>query len=98
MTALAVHNVARINKMWFVVLFAGFMLFSVTKTIYRGIQQIAIDSAAAQAQVNALMNNPHSANDIALYSSNMQASQDLDAHDCLLGRAHCARLVFWRGL
>ncbi|MDQ5927603.1 MAG: hypothetical protein QG633_41 [Patescibacteria group bacterium] len=59
MTALAVHNVAHINKMWFVVLFAGFMLFSVTKTIYRGIQQIAIDSASAQAQVDALMNEPH---------------------------------------
>lgn len=59
MTALAVHNVARINKMWFVVLFAGFMMFSVTKTIYNGIKQIAIDSASAQAQVDALMNDPH---------------------------------------
>lgn len=59
MTTLAVHNVARINKMWFVVLFAGFMMFSVTKTIYSGIKQIAIDSAAAQEQVDALMNEPH---------------------------------------
>jgi hypothetical protein len=59
MTALAVHNVARINKMWFVVLFASFMLFSVTKTIYGGIKQIAIDSAETQARVDELMNDPH---------------------------------------
>lgn len=53
------HNPTRINKVWFVVLFAGIMLFSVTKTIHRGIQQIALDSASAQAQVDALMNDPH---------------------------------------
>ncbi len=59
MAAIAVSDVLRINKMWFVVVFASIMVFSVTRTIYRGIQQIAIDSAAAQEQVDALMNNPH---------------------------------------
>ena len=53
------HNPTRINKVWFVALFAGIMLFSVTKTIFAGIQQIAHDSAEAQARVDALMNDPH---------------------------------------
>ena len=59
MTAIAASSVARINKMWFVVAFAALMVFSVTRTIYRGIQQIALDSVAAQEQVNAIMNDSH---------------------------------------
>jgi hypothetical protein len=53
------HSPAHINKVWFVALFAGIMLFSVTKTIFNGIEQIARDSVEAQAQVDALMNDPH---------------------------------------
>ena len=48
-----------VNKVWFVALFAGIMLFSVTKTIFNGIEQIARDSAEAQARVDELMNDPH---------------------------------------
>lgn len=48
-----------VNKVWFVALFAGIMLFSVTRTIFNGIEQIARDSAESQQRVNELMNGPH---------------------------------------